>query len=78
MGNFDTLSPLKKWILVNKYFIKISEPKNKKVEATHYLLDGGIWKVPLNQYQQFLHLLADDLNAGEKHYISENTIYRPH
>jgi len=72
MGKFDNLSPLKKWVITNKYFIKTSEPKEIKLSATHYLLDGGIWKIPLNEYQTFLQLLASDLNTGEKHYISEN------
>ena len=72
MGKLDTLNPLKKWVLTNKYFIKISDTKEKKAEATHFLLDGGIWKIPLGEYQSFLQLLAKDLNAGEKHYISEN------
>ena len=72
MGRFDNLSPLKKWIISNRYFIKTSEPREQKATATHYLLDGGIWKVPLEQYPNFLKLLADDLNNGEKHYISEN------
>ena len=72
MGKFDTLSPLRKWVISNKYFIKTSDSRDKKAEATHYLLDGGIWKIPLNEYQTFLQLLATDLNFGEKHYISEN------
>jgi hypothetical protein len=72
MKRFDTLSPLKKWVISNKYFIKTTESKDQKLMATHYLLDGGIWKIPLNEYQTFLKLLADDLTAGEKHYISEN------
>jgi len=72
MGKFDTLSPLKKWVVTNKYFIKISDSKEKKADATHFLLDGGIWKIPLNEYQTFLQLLATDLNNGEKYYISEN------
>jgi hypothetical protein len=72
MKRFDLLSPLKKWVISNKYFIKTTESKDQKLLATHYLLDGGIWKIPLNEYQTFLKLLADDLTAGEKHYISEN------
>ncbi len=72
MGKFDNLSPLKKWVISNKYFIKTTETRDKKAEATHYLLDGGIWKIPLSEYQNFLKLLASDLSAGEKHYISEN------
>ena len=72
MGRFDNLSPLKKWIISNKYFIKTSESREQKATATHYLLDGGIWKVPLSDYPNFLKLLATDLNNGEKHYISEN------
>ena len=71
MVKIDTLNPLKKWVLSNKYFIKVSE-KERKAEATHFLLDGGIWKIPLSEYQTFLQLLAKDLHAGEKHYISEN------
>ena len=72
VNKFNNLSALKKWIISNKYFIKTSEPKEKKAEATHFLLDGGIWKIPLEEYQNFLKLLAADLSAGEKHYISEN------
>jgi len=72
MGKFDSLSPLKKWIISNKYFIKTSETKEVKSGATHFLLDGGIWKIPTSEYNNFLKLLASDLNAGEKHYISEN------
>jgi len=72
MKRFDLLSPLKKWVISNKYFIKTTESRDQKLLATHYLLDGGIWKIPLNEYQTFLKLLADDLTAGEKHYISEN------
>lgn len=72
MVKVDTLTPLKKWILNNKYFIKTKESKEKKAEATHFLLDGGIWKIPLTEYQTFLQLLSKDLHAGEKHYISEN------
>jgi len=72
MGKLDSLNPLKKWVLTNKYFIKISDTKEKKAQATHFLLDGGIWKIPLFEYQTFLKLLATDLHAGEKHYISEN------
>lgn len=68
----NIIPPLRKWILSNKFFIKSSEPKEKKVDATHYLLDGGIWKVPLNQYTEFLRLLSVDLQNGEKYYISEN------
>jgi hypothetical protein len=67
----NKLPPLRKWILSNKYFIKSSETKEKKTDATHYLLDGGIWKVPLSEYQEFLRLLSVDLQNGEKYYISE-------
>lgn len=66
------LNPLKKWVITNKYFIKTSEPKKTKAEATHYLLDGGIWKIPSDKYLDFLRLLALDLQNGEKHYITEN------
>ena len=72
MKNFDSLSPLKKWVIQNKYFIKTTEPKEKKSEATHFLLDGGIWKIPIGEYLTFLRMLATDLQNGEKHYISEN------
>jgi hypothetical protein len=68
----NNLPPLRKWILSNKFFIKCTEPKEKKVDATHYLLDGGIWKVPMNEYTEFLRLLSVDLQNGEKYYISEN------
>jgi hypothetical protein len=70
--NFDLLSPLKKWVLTNKYFIKTTEPKEKKASASHYLLDGGIWKVPNDKYLEFLQLLSVDLQNNEKHYICEN------
>ena len=72
MDSFQELPPLKKWIISNKYFIKCSENKEKKIDSTHYLLDGGIWKVPLNKYIEFLRLLSVDLQNGEKYYISEN------
>ena len=72
MNNFQELPPLKKWIISNKYFIKCSENKEKKIDSTHYLLDGGIWKVPLSKYIEFLKLLSVDLQNGEKYYISEN------
>jgi hypothetical protein len=68
----NNLPPLKKWIISNKFFIKSSEPKEKKVDSTHYLLDGGIWKVPMKEYPEFLRLLSGDLQNGEKYYISEN------
>ena len=66
------LSPLKRWILLNKYFIKISENKDVKSTATHFLLDGGLWKIPMEKYQEFLLLLSKDLTNNCKYYISEN------
>ena len=72
MGKFDTLSPLRKWVITNKYFIKTSDPKEKKVGSTHFLLDGGIWKIPQTEYLEFLKILSVDLQNNEKHYISEN------
>jgi len=72
MVKFDTLPPLKKWIMTNKYFLKTSEPKEKKVGATHFLLDGGIWKIPKSEYNTFLKMLSTDLQNNEKYYISEN------
>jgi hypothetical protein len=72
MGDFNSLSPLRKWVISKKYFVKINGPKEEKVGATHYLLDGGIWKIPKNEYSEFLKLLSIDLQNGEKHYISEN------
>ena len=72
MVKFDTLPPLKKWVISNKYFLKTSDPKEKKVGATHFLLDGGIWKVPKSEYQTFLRLMSTDLQNNEKYYISEN------
>ena len=66
------LNPLKKWVLSNKYYIKTTDSKEKKSTATHFLLDGGIWCVPKEQYSYFLNLLAIDLQNGEKHYICEN------
>ena len=65
-------NPLKKWVFTNKYYIKCNEPKEKKASATHYLLDGGIWKIPKGEYLEFLRLLSVDLQNNEKHYISEN------
>ena len=72
MGKFDTLSSLRKWVITNKYFIKTSDPKEKKVGSTHFLLDGGIWKIPQTEYLEFLKILSVDLQNNEKHYISEN------
>ena len=72
MVKFDTLPPLKKWIISNKYFIKTTDSKEKKVGSTHFLLDGGIWKIPKEEYQTFLRLLSADLQNNEKYYISEN------
>ena len=72
MGNFSNLSPLKKWVITNKYFIKTTDSKEKKLTATHFLLDGGIWSIPKEIYSEFLRLLAVDLQNGEKHYICEN------
>jgi len=69
---FNLLSPLRKWVITNKYFIKTSEPKEVKSTATHFLLDGGLWKIPKIEYSQFLKLLATDLQNGEYYYISEN------
>jgi hypothetical protein len=72
MTKFDTLPPLKKWVITSKYFLKTTDPKEKKIGSTHFLLDGGIWKIPLAEYQTFLRLLSADLQNGEKHYICEN------
>jgi len=66
------LNPLKKWVLTNKYFIKTTDSKERKVLATHFLLDGGIWGIPKEKYSEFLNLLAIDLQNNEKHYICEN------
>jgi len=66
------LNPLKRWVLTNKYYIKTTDSKERKAAATHFLLDGGIWGVPKEQYPEFLNLLAVDLQNGEKHYICEN------
>jgi hypothetical protein len=66
------MNPLKKWVVSNKYFIKITDTKENKASATHFLLDGGIWKIPKEEYTNFLKLLSTDLLNGEKHYICEN------
>ena len=71
-SNWNSLNPLKKWVITNKSFIKTTDPKEKKVNPSHYLLDGGIWKIPKEEYQNFLRLLAIDLQNNEKHYITEN------
>ena len=72
MNRFSNLNPLKKWIITNKYYVKTTDSKENKMNATHYLLDGGIWKIPKEEYQNFLRLLAVDLQNNEKHYICEN------
>jgi hypothetical protein len=72
MSDFNSLNPLKQWVLSKKYFIKTNAPKEEKVGATHFLLDGGIWKIPKTEYTEFLKRLGLDLQNGEKHYISEN------
>ena len=66
------LSPLRKWILSNSFYVRVNDPKEKKIGSTHFLLDGGIWKVPKNEYENFLRILSVDLQNNEKHYISEN------
>jgi hypothetical protein len=71
MSKFNT-NPLKKWVLTNKYWVKTTDTKENKSLATHYLLDGGIWKIPKSEYLTFLQLLSTDLVNGEKHYICEN------
>jgi hypothetical protein len=71
-SNNQNISPLRRWIYLNKYFIKISENKDIKSTATHFLLDGGLWKIPMDKYQEFLLLLSRDLENGIKYYISEN------
>jgi hypothetical protein len=68
----SNLNPLKRWVLTNKYYIKCNETKDKKSQATHFLLDGGIWKIPKEEYLEFLRLLSVDLQNNEKHYLSEN------
>jgi hypothetical protein len=72
MSKFNLLSPLRQWVIEKKYFIKTTSPKEEKVGATHFLLDGGIWKIPKSEYPEFLRKLSIDLQNGEKHYISEN------
>jgi hypothetical protein len=72
MSKFNLLPPLRKWVIENKYFIKTSDTKENKSKATHFLLDGGLWKIPLNDYQTFLQLLSKDLQNGLPYYISEN------
>jgi hypothetical protein len=69
---FNELNPLKKWILTNKFYVRINDSKEKKVGSTHFLLDGGIWKVPKQNYEEFLKILSVDLQNNEKHFISEN------
>jgi hypothetical protein len=66
------LNPLKKWIFSSKFFIKTTDSKERKSTATHFLLDGGTWCIPKQNYPGFLNLLAIDLQNGEKHYICEN------
>jgi hypothetical protein len=65
----DLLPPLKKWVIKNKFYLKSG---TKNTNPTHYLLDGGIWKIPLTEYSEFLRLLSNDLINNEKYYISEN------
>jgi len=72
MNNFGDLPKLKQWVFLNKFHIKTSEYKQKKDKPTHFLLDGGIWKIPMSHYDEFLRLFAQDLQEGEKYYISEN------
>jgi len=72
MNKFQLLPPLRKWVITNKYFIKTSDTKENKSKATHFLLDGGLWKIPQTEYQTFLKLLSTDLQNGIYYYISEN------
>jgi hypothetical protein len=66
------LSPLAKWVYDNKYSLKYPYPKEEKATSTHFLLNGGVWKIPKGEYQEFLRRLAQDLQNGEKHYLCEN------
>ena len=68
-SKFNELSPLRKWVITNKFFVRINDSKEKKVGSTHFLLDGGIWKIPKNEYEEFLRILSIDLQNNEKHYI---------
>ena len=69
---FSGLSPLRQWVISNKFFIRTTDTKENKLNSTHFLLDGGLWKIPLNRYEEFLKLLSSDLQNQEKYYISEN------
>lgn len=65
----NDIPPLTKWVLNNKYYLKSGTKQSK---PTHYLLNGGVWKIPMNEYSTFLKLLASDLSNNHKHYLSEN------
>jgi hypothetical protein len=66
MKSFNELPPLKQWVYRNKYHIRT------KGCSTHFLLDGGVWNIPLNEYSTFIRLLATDLQNNEKYYLCEN------
>ena len=63
-----SFSPLRQWLLREGYFLRREDTS----EATHLLLDGGRLNIPLSRSEEFLRLLARDLDNGWKHYIVEN------
>jgi hypothetical protein len=67
MSNYYDLSPLKKWLIDNKCFIKRGDTR----KYTHLLLDGGKLFISSKNLPTFLKLYARDIKKGHKHFICE-------
>lgn len=65
---FSHHSFLNKWIVQNKYK---SKPKDKEVQRSHLLLNGGNYYVPDTEIKKFLQTYAKDIILGTPHYLSE-------
>ena len=69
-NNWSDLSPLRQWIISNKFWLKAGTI-GRSEKSTHFLLDGGCIEIPNSHYGQFLELLSRDLTNGWKWYLCE-------
>jgi hypothetical protein len=67
---WSDLSPLRQWIISNKYWLK-ADVQNRSERSTHFLLDGGCIEIPDNQYGIFLSKLANDIQNNWKWFLCE-------
>ena len=70
LTNWSDLSPLRQWIISNKFWLKAGTV-GRSEKSTHFLLDGGCIEIPNSHYKEFLTLLAGDLTNGWKWYLCE-------